>query len=209
VKNYQVPFWEQPLSMWDEVNIVGLRNHYFCAVHAARMMVPRKSGLIVNISSVGGLSYLFNVAYGVGKEACDRMAVDCGLELKRNNVAFLSLWPGAVATELMVENSKTMKLDAGMKSVFSVEDGAETTEFAGKAVAFLSADPNVMQKSGHIILTADLADEFGFIDINGRKPSHMRSVSTLLKLRGFSISSFVPCWLKLPRWVFSLAGNKF
>ena len=33
------------------------------------MMVPRKQGLIVNVSSVGGLSYLFNVAYGVGKVA--------------------------------------------------------------------------------------------------------------------------------------------
>ena len=30
-------------------------------------MVPRKQGLIVNISSVGGMRYLFNVAYGVGK----------------------------------------------------------------------------------------------------------------------------------------------
>lgn len=40
-----------------------------CTVYAAKMMVPRKSGLIVNISSAGGLAYLFNVAYGIGKEA--------------------------------------------------------------------------------------------------------------------------------------------
>ena len=45
------------------------RNHYLCAVYAARLMVPRREGLIVNISSPGGLSYLFNVPYGVGKEA--------------------------------------------------------------------------------------------------------------------------------------------
>ena len=30
-------------------------------------MVPRKQGLIINISSFGGVRYLFNVAYGVGK----------------------------------------------------------------------------------------------------------------------------------------------
>lgn len=35
--------------------------------YLARLMVPRKQGLIVNISSVGGMRYLFNVAYGVGK----------------------------------------------------------------------------------------------------------------------------------------------
>ena len=64
-------------------------------------MVPRRQGLIVNISSFGGVRYLFNVAYGVGKAAVDRMAVDCGLELKKHNVACLSLYPGAVKTELI------------------------------------------------------------------------------------------------------------
>jgi len=42
--NIGVKFWEQPMSMWDEVNNVGLRNHYLCAIYAARMMVPRKQG---------------------------------------------------------------------------------------------------------------------------------------------------------------------
>ena len=43
------------------------RNHYICSVHAAKLMVPRKKGLIINISSFGGISYLFTPAYGVGK----------------------------------------------------------------------------------------------------------------------------------------------
>ena len=50
----------------------------------------------MNVSSMGGLRYLFNVAYGVGKAACDRMAADCGIELKGSNVAMVSLWPGPV-----------------------------------------------------------------------------------------------------------------
>ena len=45
------------------------RSHYFCSVYAARMMVPRRKGLIINVSSVGGLKYLFNTTYGVGKQA--------------------------------------------------------------------------------------------------------------------------------------------
>jgi len=75
-------FWEVEPDIFDEINDVGLRNHYYCAVYAARLMVPRKQGLIVFISSPGGLRYLFNVAYGVGKAACDRMAADTALELK-------------------------------------------------------------------------------------------------------------------------------
>ena len=47
----------------------SLRNHYVCSVYAAQLMVPRRQGLIVNISSMGGLKYAYNVAYGVGKAA--------------------------------------------------------------------------------------------------------------------------------------------
>ena len=67
------------------------------------MMVSRKSGLIVNVSSIGGLMYLFNVAYGVGKAGCDRMAHDCAQELKKHNVAMVSLWPGPVRTKTITE----------------------------------------------------------------------------------------------------------
>ena len=68
------------------------------------MMTKKKSGLIINISSYGGLRYLFNVAYGIGKMGKDRMGADCAHELKNYNVAMISLWPGAVKTEKMIEN---------------------------------------------------------------------------------------------------------
>ena len=63
-------------------------------------MVEQKSGLIVNISSAGGLKYLFNVPYGVGKAAVDRLTQDTAIELKHHNVAVVGLWPGPVKTEL-------------------------------------------------------------------------------------------------------------
>ena len=45
------------------------RCHYIASWYAAKMMVPAKQGLMINVSSPGGLNYLFNVAYGVGKAA--------------------------------------------------------------------------------------------------------------------------------------------
>ena len=49
-------FWEtDPAHSWDTINGVGLRGHYLCTVLAARMMVPRRAGLIVTVSSIGGL----------------------------------------------------------------------------------------------------------------------------------------------------------
>ena len=69
-------------------------------------MTERKTGLIVNVSSMGGIFPVFNTAYGTGKAACDRMVADCSIELKDQNVAMVSLWPGAVSTETFVEKVK-------------------------------------------------------------------------------------------------------
>ena len=112
-------FWiEDPVNQWDCINGVGLRNHFICTTYAARMMVEHKDGLIVNLSSVGGLQYLFNVCYGVGKAAKDRMAADCAHELKNSNVTMISLWPGPVKTEYIEENVLTAPdNDAGIKSI--------------------------------------------------------------------------------------------
>lgn len=60
-------FWELPENVYDEVLNVGLRDHYMCSRLAAKMMVSRKKGLIVQTSSPGGLGYVLNTAYGIAK----------------------------------------------------------------------------------------------------------------------------------------------
>ena len=92
-------------------------------------MVPRNSGLIVNVSSAAGLVYFLSVPYGIGKAACDRMAGDCAHELKRHNVAMVSLWPGPVKTEFSMQGvmSESRHCIAFSKRIFggSTEDDLE------------------------------------------------------------------------------------
>jgi dehydrogenase/reductase SDR family protein 1 len=66
-------------------------------------MTQNKSGLIVNVSSLGGWQYFLNVPYCVGKSACDRMATDCAAELKKENVAMVAIWPNPAKTEYIKE----------------------------------------------------------------------------------------------------------
>jgi dehydrogenase/reductase SDR family protein 1 len=75
-------FFDLPEEIYDVCNEVGLRGHYMCTRHAAKIMVPRRSGLIVEIGSLGGVCYVFNVAYGLQKVGTDRLASDVALELK-------------------------------------------------------------------------------------------------------------------------------
>ena len=108
-ENSNLKFWEikNVEKSWDDINGVGLRNNYFCTVYASRLMVPRKQGLIVNITSLGGMQYAFNAAYGIGKAGVDRMSADCGVELKKHKVTCLSLLLGGVKTEMSQELVRT------------------------------------------------------------------------------------------------------
>ncbi|VDM60310.1 unnamed protein product [Angiostrongylus costaricensis] len=187
------PFYECPPEMWDQTNNVGLRNHYYCSVYAARMMVRNGSGLIVNISSAGGLRYLFNVPYGVGKQALDRMASDMAEELKKKNVCVVSIWPGAVRTEFITNSY--------FPQVTEMFEQGETPEYPGKAVVALASDGRRMEKTGRILITEDLGKEYGFKDIDGREPPNLRSITFLLLRGGHNqLAQWVPSWLKVPGW---------
>jgi NAD(P)-dependent dehydrogenase (short-subunit alcohol dehydrogenase family) len=155
-------FWENPISDWDDMIDVGTRSAYVASWHAARLMVPQARGLIVNVSSSGAASYAWHVAYGVGKAALDRLTADTAHELRRHGVAVVSLWPGLVLTErLRSQPDLERRLDTS---------GAETPRFTGRAAAALACDPDVMRLSGRALACRDLADTYGFTDVDGRLP---------------------------------------
>jgi len=201
-----------PAEHWDCINGVGLRNHFLCSVYASRMMVERQEGLIVNVSSSGGLRYLFNVPYGVGKAACDRMAADCAHELKKDKVTFISLWPGPVQTEYVQENilqdsSTSNSENEQTKKMFG--NFGESIEFAGMAVAHLAKDPNKLSKTGRILLTGDLGLEYGFQDLDGSSKD-IRSVSGMAKAYGYNLLSYlIPSFVRMPLFAMHMGGNKF
>ena len=60
---------------------------------AAKIMLPRRRGLIVNISSWAGRKYIGNAIYGVFKAATDKMTSDMAHELRLYGVAAVSLHP--------------------------------------------------------------------------------------------------------------------
>jgi len=211
-RNLDKSFWENddPGVFWDRHNNVGLRNHFICSSYAARIMSEQKNGLIVNISSAGGLQYLFNVPYGVGKTAVDRMTQDTAHELKKHNVAVVSLWPGPVKTEIVqdifINNDGP---DPGVpKDAFAM---GESVEFSGKAVVALGTDEKtIMKKSGRVLLNTDLASEYGFTEDDGSLPIDVFSLkAALLQTPVRGLAGFVPGFLKVPKIALYLAGFKF
>jgi NAD(P)-dependent dehydrogenase (short-subunit alcohol dehydrogenase family) len=156
------PFWELPVSNWDDMIDVGTRSAYVASVFAARSMTRQGGGLIANISSSGAQEYAWHVVYGVGKCALDRISADTAHELREHRVAVVSLWPGLVLTE------RTRGAARALPSLNF--DGAESQRFTGRAVVALAADPDVLRWSGQAIASRTLADVYGFTDLDGGLP---------------------------------------
>jgi dehydrogenase/reductase SDR family protein 1 len=160
------PFWELPLDIWHEVVDVGTRSAYVASFHAAPLLLAAGSGLIVNVSARGAARYRYNVAYGAGKAALDKMTADMAQDLRDHSVAVVSLWPNVTRTE---------NLDAGaaaqperVQELYGDMDLLETPRYTGRAVVALAGDPEVMARTGQRFWVAALAQDYGFVDENGR-----------------------------------------
>ena len=153
------PFWEQPIWRWDAMFAAGVRAHYYASQHAARSMVARRSGLIVNISFWSAQKHVGNVAYGVAKAATDKLTEDMAHELKPHGVAVVSLYPGLVRTEKVMEAAAFLDLS-----------NSESPRYIGRAVAALAHDRDVLAFTGQRLVAAALGAKYGFADIDGKTP---------------------------------------
>jgi dehydrogenase/reductase SDR family protein 1 len=153
------PFWEQPLWRWDAMFAAGVRAHYQASQLAAPTMIERGRGLIVNLSHWAAQKHLGNVAYGVSKAATDKMTAHMASELRAHGVTVVSMYPGMVRTEKVMEAAAWLDLS-----------NSESPEFIGRAIAALAADEHAARYSGQIVVAAALASHYGFTDLDGTTP---------------------------------------
>jgi dehydrogenase/reductase SDR family protein 1 len=156
---WNASFWKQPLWRWDAMFAAGVRAHYVASSLAARRMVEQGSGLIVSISFWAARKHIGNVAYGVSKAATDKMVADMAEELRPYGVAAMSLYPGLVRTEKVMEAATYLDLS-----------NSESPEFIGRTITGLATDPAVMSRSGTVVVAAAYAQEQGIVDIDGSTP---------------------------------------
>ncbi|MEH6580788.1 MAG: SDR family NAD(P)-dependent oxidoreductase [Halioglobus sp.] len=152
-------FWTQPLSRWDSMFQSGVRAHYISSVLAVPLLMHKDNSLIVNISFFAAQRTDKGVAYGVSKAATDHMVACMAEELREHKVAAVSLYPGMVRTESVMKAAENLDLS-----------NSESPQFVGRAVVALASDPDIMKKSGRILVAAALAQEYCFTDVNGEQP---------------------------------------
>jgi NAD(P)-dependent dehydrogenase (short-subunit alcohol dehydrogenase family) len=162
------PFWEQPLRQWRDMMTGGPYAYFLMSHHAARRMVARGGGLIVGVTDgvIEGQppdQYGGQLVWELAHLCINSMLFGMGVEGKPHNVAVVTLMPGFMQTERVVAymTSDEAKKQFGF-------DKSESTEYLGRAVVGLGADPKVLDKVGKVRFVADLAAEYGFTDVDGR-----------------------------------------
>jgi NAD(P)-dependent dehydrogenase (short-subunit alcohol dehydrogenase family) len=148
-----------------------ITNHYAAPLMMESAKESARPGLIVEIGDGDSYTYRGHLFYDLVKTTVIRMAFAMARELRRKNVAAIALTPGFLRSEAMLEHFGVT--EANWQDAVKKEPDYETSEtplFAGRAIAALAADVNLMKKSGRVFSSWSLSDEYGFCDADGRRP---------------------------------------
>lgn len=165
---FDAPFWQQPLAHWQSMFDAGVRNHLLASRHAAPSMVARRQGLIVTTTFHDRGHYLRgNLFYDLAKASMARLAFGMAQELSPHGVASLAVSPGWMRTEFVLAGHQTDEEHWHERPALA---RTESPRYLGRAVAALAADPQVLDLTGSVQLVAELAQRYGFTDVDGRQP---------------------------------------
>ncbi|NKB72112.1 MAG: SDR family NAD(P)-dependent oxidoreductase [Candidatus Latescibacteria bacterium] len=163
--------WEHDLSGGLQATNNGVTAHIITSHYGLQLMVKQRQGLLVEVNDGNGLVYNGNFYYSFNKSTAILMAYFLAMELKEFNIAAVSITPGYLRSEAMLDSMGLTEetWEDGIKDEPIWAD-SETPFYVGRAVAALAADPNVMDKTGRALSSGWLARDFGFTDVDGRQP---------------------------------------
>ncbi|WP_030758956.1 MULTISPECIES: SDR family oxidoreductase [unclassified Streptomyces] len=169
--DWEHPLWEQDLDQGLCLLRRAVETHVITSRYALPLMVARKSGLVVEVTDGNTARYRGSFFYDMAKSAVIRLAVAQAAELRPHGVAAVSLTPGFLRSEALLEHFGVT--EANWRDGAAEDPNfahSETPAYLGRAVVALAADPDVIAKTGRALATWDLYKEYGFTDVDGSRP---------------------------------------
>jgi NAD(P)-dependent dehydrogenase (short-subunit alcohol dehydrogenase family) len=164
-------FWTADLTSGTAALRNSLLSHIITAKHAARHMMRDRRGLIVEVTENNMLGGGGTPVGQAVKLSLKGLALSMAAELQPHGVTVVAITPGYLRSEAMLDlygvTEANWKEGAKKDRNFLA---SETPMFVGRAVAALAADPKVLKRSGHLFSSWELAREYKFTDVDGRRP---------------------------------------
>jgi NAD(P)-dependent dehydrogenase (short-subunit alcohol dehydrogenase family) len=160
------PFWELPATFWDGMFQAGVRNHILAAKYAAPLLISRGAGLILTVTFWDRDRYTGHFYYDLAKAAMTRLAFGLAQDLRPHGVASVAVSPGWMRTEFVLAGHRT---DEEHWREVPALARTESPRYLGRAVVALARDPTILTRTGGVFRVGDLAAEYGFSDVDGRR----------------------------------------
>jgi len=175
-------------SVWESSLDYGLRTlrlavdtHAITSHFAIPLLIRTPGGLVVEMTDgtddYNAANYRVSFFYDIAKAAVNRMAFALAHELKSHGATAVSLTPGWLRSEAMLDAyrvSEATWLEATkVQPHFAI---SESPAFVGRAVAALAGDPDVSRWNGKSLSSGQLAKVYGFTDLDGSQPDAWRYV---------------------------------
>ncbi len=179
------PVWEHDLDRGLRLLRLAIDTHLITSHHALPLLVREPGGLVVEVTdgtaAYNADHYRVSTFYDLAKTSVIRFAWAQAQELRDHGGTAVALTPGWMRSELMLERhgvSEPNWRDATERTPhFCI---SETPRYLGRAVAALAADPDVSRWNGQSLSSGQLAQVYGFTDIDGTRPDCWRYMTEVI-----------------------------
>jgi NAD(P)-dependent dehydrogenase (short-subunit alcohol dehydrogenase family) len=181
---WNVPVWQHSLDKGLRMLRLGVETHLITSHFALPLLIRQPGGLVVEMTDgtaeYNQANYRLSVFYDLVKTSVQRMAWALGRELATHGSTAVALTPGWLRSEMMLGHygvSEENWRDATAAEPHFVI--SESPRYVGRAVAALASDPDHGRWNGRSLSSGELAQVYGFRDLDGSRPDcwrYMREV---------------------------------
>ncbi|WP_018884917.1 SDR family oxidoreductase [Paenibacillus massiliensis] len=177
--DWNVPVWEHSLDNGLRLLRLALDTHLITSHYALPLLIRQAGGLVVEMTDgtaeYNQSHYRLSLFYDLAKTAVSRMAWGLSHDLKPHACTAVSLTPGWMRSEMMLEHFGVTESNwedaTEQEPHFAI---SETPFYVGRAVAALASDDNKARWNGHSLSSGQLAQVYGFTDRDGSRPDCFR-----------------------------------
>jgi len=174
--------WQHDLRKGLRMLRLAVETHLITAHFALPLLIERRGGLLVEVTDgtaeYNAVNYRLSPFYDLAKVSVTRMAWAHAKDLVAHGATSVSITPGWLRSEMMLDAFGVTEQnwrDATAKVPHFVI--SETPRFVGRAIAALAADPDRARWNGQSLSSGQLAQVYGFTDLDGSRPDAWRYVT--------------------------------
>ena len=178
---WNVPVWKHSLEKGLRLLRLAIDTHIITSHFALPLLIKNAGGLVVEMTDgtaeYNHTNYRLCLFYDLAKTSLLRMAWAQAQELRPHQCTAVAVTPGWLRSEMMLDAygvSEANWRDATAKQPHFVI--TETPRYVGRAIAALAADPERVRWTGQSLSSGQLAQVYGFTDLDGSQPDAWRYV---------------------------------